>query len=208
MGGVSPLDVAGGECAGAEAGAPVRYSLGADAVSPRDHGRDLRSAHEEGRREAAVAGRQDGDDQQLHRPRDRHRSGADARALPDAARRRSVVQGPARADAPRLPELRDKVRDARSRDADNTILHKKFHGGHLTIVGSNSAADLSARPIRDVLVDEVDRCAKSAGTEGDPIRLAFRARRRSAAARSAHLVTDARRQRASMRIPARHAGGA
>lgn len=72
------------------------------------------------------------------------------------------------------PSLRGKVRDARSRDADNTILHKKFSGGHLTIVGSNSAADLSARPIRDVLVDEVDRCAKSAGTEGDPIRLAFR----------------------------------
>lgn len=70
--------------------------------------------------------------------------------------------------------LRGKVRDARSRDADNTILHKKFPGGHLTIVGSNSPAGLSARPIRDVLVDEVDRCAPSAGTEGDPIRLAFR----------------------------------
>jgi phage terminase large subunit GpA-like protein len=72
------------------------------------------------------------------------------------------------------PVLQKKVRDARSRDADNTILHKKFPGGHLTIVGSNSPAGLSARPIRDVLVDEVDRCAKSAGTEGDPIRLAFR----------------------------------
>lgn len=72
------------------------------------------------------------------------------------------------------PALRGKVRDARSRDADNTILHKKFPGGHLTIVGSNSASGVSARPIRDVLVDEVDRCAKSAGTEGDPIRLAFR----------------------------------
>lgn len=70
--------------------------------------------------------------------------------------------------------LRDKVRDARSRDSDNTILHKKFPGGHLTIVGSNSAAGLSARPIRDVAVDEVDRCAKSAGSEGDSISLAFR----------------------------------
>lgn len=72
------------------------------------------------------------------------------------------------------PALRGKVRDARSRDADNTTLHKKFPGGHLTIVGSNSPSGLAARPIRDVLVDEVDRCAKSAGTEGDPIRLAFR----------------------------------
>lgn len=72
------------------------------------------------------------------------------------------------------PALRGKVRDARSRDADNTILHKKFPGGHLTAVGSNSAAGLASRPIRDVLVDEVDRCARSAGTEGDSIRLAFR----------------------------------
>lgn len=72
------------------------------------------------------------------------------------------------------PALRGKVRDARSRDADNTILHKKFAGGHLTVTGSNAPSGLAARPIRDVLVDEVDRCAKSAGTEGDPIRLAFR----------------------------------
>lgn len=72
------------------------------------------------------------------------------------------------------PSLRGRVRDARSRDADNTILHKKFPGGHLTTVGSNSAAGLASRPIRDVLVDEVDRCARSAGNEGDSIRLAFR----------------------------------
>lgn len=72
------------------------------------------------------------------------------------------------------PTLRNKVREARSRDSENTILHKKFPGGHLTIVGSNSAAGLASRPIRDVLVDEVDRCATSAGTEGDSIRLAFR----------------------------------
>jgi phage terminase large subunit GpA-like protein len=71
-------------------------------------------------------------------------------------------------------EIRGKVRDARSRDSENTILHKKFPGGHLTAVGSNSPAGLASRPIRDVLVDEVDRCAKSAGTEGDSIRLAFR----------------------------------
>jgi phage terminase large subunit GpA-like protein len=71
-------------------------------------------------------------------------------------------------------ELTGKVRDARSRDADNTILHKKFPGGHLTAVGSNSAAGLASRPIRDVTADEVDRCAKSAGTEGDSLRLAFR----------------------------------
>lgn len=72
------------------------------------------------------------------------------------------------------PSLRGKVRDARSRDADNTMLHKKFPGGHLTIVGSNSAAGVSARPIRDVVTDEADRLAKSAGTEGAPLRLGER----------------------------------
>ncbi|HEY9227402.1 MAG TPA: terminase gpA endonuclease subunit, partial [Gemmatimonadaceae bacterium] len=72
------------------------------------------------------------------------------------------------------PTLRGKVRDARSRDSENTILHKKFPGGHLTAVGSMSAAQLAMRPIRDVGVDEVDRCAKSAGSEGDSLRLAFR----------------------------------
>lgn len=72
------------------------------------------------------------------------------------------------------PALRGKVRDAKSRDADNTILHKKFPGGHLTAVGSNSAAGLASRPIRDVCADEVDRCATSAGSEGDSIKLAHR----------------------------------
>jgi phage terminase large subunit GpA-like protein len=70
------------------------------------------------------------------------------------------------------PRLRGKVRDARSRDSGNTLLHKVFPGGHITIAGSNSAASLASRPIRIVLCDEVDRYPSSAGTEGDPIRLA------------------------------------
>lgn len=70
------------------------------------------------------------------------------------------------------PVLRQKIKDAKSRDSDNTILHKKFLGGQLTIVGANSPSDLSSRPIRIVLCDEVDRYPKSVGTEGDPIGLA------------------------------------
>ena len=72
------------------------------------------------------------------------------------------------------PVLRGKVKDARSRASDNTLLHKKFPGGHITIAGANSPAGLAARPIRDVLTDEVDRYPVSAGTEGDPIGLADR----------------------------------
>jgi phage terminase large subunit GpA-like protein len=70
------------------------------------------------------------------------------------------------------PCLAGKVKDARTRDSGNTVLHKQFPGGHLTIVGANSAAGLSMRPIRDVFCDEPDRYPASAGTEGDPVRLA------------------------------------
>lgn len=70
------------------------------------------------------------------------------------------------------PALRGKIADPRSRDSGNTILHKRFAGGHLTIVGANAPAGLASRPIRWVLCDEVDRYPASAGTEGDPVSLA------------------------------------
>jgi phage terminase large subunit GpA-like protein len=70
------------------------------------------------------------------------------------------------------PALKGKIKDARSRDSGNTLLHKTFPGGHITISGANSAASLASRPIRVVLCDEVDRYPASAGTEGDPISLA------------------------------------
>lgn len=75
------------------------------------------------------------------------------------------------------PALRGSVKDPRSRDANNTTTHKVFTGGHISLVGSNSAAGLASRPIRVVLCDEVDRYPPSAGSEGSPILLA---RKRSA----------------------------
>jgi len=72
------------------------------------------------------------------------------------------------------PCLRGKIRDAKSRDSDNTILEKGFPGGSLAIVGANAPSDLASRPIRAVLADEVDRYPASAGTEGDPLTLATR----------------------------------
>ncbi|MGL5935489.1 MAG: phage terminase large subunit family protein, partial [Cetobacterium sp.] len=62
--------------------------------------------------------------------------------------------------------------DAQTRNSGNTILHKKFPGGHLTIAGANSPSSLASRPIRIVLADEVDRYPASAGSEGDPVSLA------------------------------------
>lgn len=70
------------------------------------------------------------------------------------------------------PRLRGKVRDPKSRDTGNTILHKTFLGGHITVIGANSASGLAGRPIRVVLADELDRWGASAGTEGDPLSLA------------------------------------
>lgn len=76
------------------------------------------------------------------------------------------------------PMLRDTealsslIADPRARDSGNTMLHKVFNGGHLSIAGANSPAGLASRPIRIVLCDEVDRYPVSAGSEGDPVSLA------------------------------------
>jgi phage terminase large subunit GpA-like protein len=72
------------------------------------------------------------------------------------------------------PVLRDKVKDSKAKDANNTTLHKVFPGGALSLVGANSPSSLASRPIRVVLCDEVDRYPASAGEEGDPISLAKR----------------------------------
>lgn len=72
------------------------------------------------------------------------------------------------------PKLRGVVTESNRRSSGDTILHKVFSGGHLTIVGANSAAGLASRPIRIALFDEVDRYPHSAGNEGDPVTLGRR----------------------------------
>lgn len=67
------------------------------------------------------------------------------------------------------PVLKELFGANKSRESSNTILHKSFPGGHITIVGSNSPSDLASRPIRIVLVDETDKMIS--GREGDPIKL-------------------------------------
>ena len=71
--------------------------------------------------------------------------------------------------------LKDLIGDPKSKDGDNTILQKIFfNGARLTISGSNSPASLASRPIRVLLMDEIDRFPPSAGTEGDPVSLGIR----------------------------------
>ena len=73
------------------------------------------------------------------------------------------------------PVLRGKLATVKSRDSDNTVLHKAFTNGsgHVTFTGAISPSGLAMRPIRYVLLDEVDRYPQSAGTEGDPVSLAI-----------------------------------
>ena len=71
------------------------------------------------------------------------------------------------------PRLRGKVGDPRTRDSSNTLRRKAFKGGYIALGGANSAASLSGRPVRVVLLDEVDRYPASAGTEGNPLQLAI-----------------------------------
>lgn len=75
------------------------------------------------------------------------------------------------------PALRGLIADPKSRSSGNTILHKNFPGGHISMIGANAPSGLASRPIRIVVADEVDRYPESAGTEGDPL---FLARQRTA----------------------------
>jgi phage terminase large subunit GpA-like protein len=70
------------------------------------------------------------------------------------------------------PVLKPLFGDPRSRDSGNTLLHKEFPGGQLTMAGANSAASLASRPIRILITDEEGRYPISAGTEGSPVKLA------------------------------------
>ncbi len=69
------------------------------------------------------------------------------------------------------PALAKKIGSGKAKQTGNTLLHKSFPGGHITLAGSNSPASLASRPVRIVLFDEVDRFPFSAGAEGDPVTL-------------------------------------
>lgn len=72
------------------------------------------------------------------------------------------------------PALRGKIFKKKSRDSANTMLHKKFIGGNLTLAGANSSSRLASRPKRIILLDEIDRYPHDADGEGSPIQLAIK----------------------------------
>lgn len=71
-----------------------------------------------------------------------------------------------------VPVLAEKIAPAKAKDSDNTILFKQYPGGHIAVGGANSPASLSSMPLQIIWMDEIDRYPESAGSEGNPIKLA------------------------------------
>ncbi len=70
------------------------------------------------------------------------------------------------------PRLRDKIKQRKTKESDNTILQKGFPGGYLILTGANSAAGLRSVPCRYLFLDEVDEYPGDVEGQGDPINLA------------------------------------
>ena len=70
------------------------------------------------------------------------------------------------------PSLKRRVKTARSRDSGNTKFTKRYPGGVLVLSGANSAASLRSRPVKVLVLDEVDAYPLSVDGEGSPIALA------------------------------------
>lgn len=71
-----------------------------------------------------------------------------------------------------IPQLSEKVADPKARNSNNTILLKSYPGGNIAIGGANSPSSLASDPRRIIWMDETDRFPESAGSEGNPIKLA------------------------------------
>ena len=70
------------------------------------------------------------------------------------------------------PRLKEKIREARTRDSGNTIDTKEFPGGIIFLSGSNSGAFFRSKSIRFLFLDDVDGFELDVGGEGDPAELA------------------------------------
>ena len=73
-----------------------------------------------------------------------------------------------------MPGLEEKFADRKSRDSGNTILEKRFDGGVLVIVGSESSSDLKSIPICILIMDEVNEYPLNLAGQGDTEVLAIK----------------------------------
>ncbi|OQA32898.1 MAG: Phage terminase large subunit (GpA) [Betaproteobacteria bacterium ADurb.Bin341] len=72
------------------------------------------------------------------------------------------------------PVLKNRIAEAKSRKGGNTMRFKKFAGGFLSIAGANSAQGLQSRPIRYLILDEIDRYPRDVNGQGDPVGMAVK----------------------------------
>lgn len=61
---------------------------------------------------------------------------------------------------------------ARKFDENSSLLELQFDGMYISLVGSNSPANLASKPIRFLIMDEVDKYPGASNKEADPIKLA------------------------------------
>jgi len=71
------------------------------------------------------------------------------------------------------PCLRKKVAFDKPRSSENKILEVAFNGGYYVISGANSAPSLKSRPIRVLMIDEIDEMPDDLDGQGDPVELAI-----------------------------------
>lgn len=70
-----------------------------------------------------------------------------------------------------VPVLTGLIAEPSAKTTGQTILHKTFPGGVLSMIGANSGRGFRRISRRVVIFDEVDAYPASAGTEGDPVKL-------------------------------------
>jgi phage terminase large subunit GpA-like protein len=72
------------------------------------------------------------------------------------------------------PSLRAKIKEVTSKWVGDTLSHKSFPGGFLSLAAAGSPGNLASLPIRFLFCDEVDKYVFSSGSEGDPLSLAMK----------------------------------
>ena len=70
------------------------------------------------------------------------------------------------------PMLKATPEIAKKFDENSSLLELQFDGMYLTLVGSNSPSGLASKPIRFLMMDEVDKYPGASSKEADPIKLA------------------------------------
>lgn len=71
------------------------------------------------------------------------------------------------------PMLKATPEIAKKFDENSSLLELQFDGMYISLVGSNSPSGLASKPIRFLMMDEVDKYPGASSREADPIKLAM-----------------------------------